>query len=105
MTIHFDSHQYATRLTEAGMPSALAGIQAEMAGDVMSELSALDSRLGQTDSKIEHAKILLNARIDQVEARLEVKIADTGSDIIKWIVSVGILQSSLITALLLKLMQ
>jgi hypothetical protein len=85
--------------------NGLAAIQAEMTGDIMTKLSGLDSQLEQTDIKIDNAKILLNARIDQVEARLEVKIADTRSDIIKWVVSVGILQSSLITALLLKMMQ
>ena len=105
MTIQFDSHKYATRLTEAGMAPGLATIQAEMTGDIMTKLSGLDSQLEQTDIKIDNAKILLNARIDQVEARLEVKLADTRSDIIKWVVSVGILQSSLITALLLKMMQ
>jgi hypothetical protein len=85
--------------------NGLAAIQAEMTGDIMTKLSGLDSQFEQTDIKIDNAKILLNARIDQVEARLEVKIADTRSDIIKWVVSVGILQSSLITALLLKMMQ
>ncbi|MRW87722.1 hypothetical protein GJ698_26985 [Pseudoduganella sp. FT26W] len=103
MTITFDNHQYATRLTEAGMAPALADIQAAMAGDVMRELIALDSRLERTDAKIDQVKIMVNARIDQVELKLEAKIADTKAEIIKWVVTVGILQSSLISALLLKL--
>lgn len=103
MTITFDSHKYATRLTEAGMSPAFANIQADMAGDLMRELVALDARLERTDAKIDQAKTMMNARIDQVELKLEARIADTKADIIKWVVTVGILQSSLISALLLKL--
>ena len=105
MPITIDSHQYAIRLTNAGMSAELASIHAEMSADIMRELGALDRRLERTEQQIQEAKIILNAKIEQVEARLEAKIADTRTEIIKWVVSVGILQSSLITALLLKLMQ
>ncbi|WP_154379986.1 DUF1640 domain-containing protein [Duganella guangzhouensis] len=92
MTISFDSHKYATRLTEAGMPPALAAIQAEMAGDIMREMATFDHRLEKTDHKI-----------DLFKAELEVKIADSRADLIRWVVGVGLLQVSIITALLLKL--
>jgi hypothetical protein len=39
----------------------------------------------------------------QVEARLEAKIADSRAQLIRWVVGVGILQSSLLSALLLKM--
>lgn len=92
MNITFDNHKYAMRLTEAGMPPALAGIHVEMTADIMRELQALDSRLQRTDDKIAILK-----------SEIEAKIADIRTDIVKWVVSVGILQSSLIAALLLKL--
>lgn len=92
MNISFDNRKYAMRLTEAGMSPALADIQVEMTADVMRALQALDSRLQRTDDKLAVLK-----------AELEAKIADTRTEIIKWVVSVGILQSSLIAALLLRL--
>ncbi len=42
-------------------------------------------------------------RIREAELKNEVKLAETKSDLIRWIVSVGLLQTALITALLLKL--
>lgn len=92
MNIIFDNHKYAMRLTEAGMSPALADIHVEMTADIMRALQALDSRLQRADDKLAIFK-----------SELEVKIADTRSDIVKWVVSVGILQSSLIAALLLRL--
>nr|WP_315258669.1 hypothetical protein [uncultured Duganella sp.] len=92
MNITFVNHKYAMRLTEAGMPPALADIHVEMTADIMRELQALDSRLQRTDDKIAILK-----------SEIEAKIADNRTEIIKWVVSVGILQSSLITALLIRL--
>jgi hypothetical protein len=42
-------------------------------------------------------------RIREAELKNEVKLAETKSDLIRWIVSVGLLQTALITALLLRL--
>jgi len=86
MTIMFDSHKYAKRLTEAGMSPALADIQSEIAGDIIKELIALD------------------AKVERVKQELEAKIADSRAELIKWVVGIGLLQSSLITALLLRLL-
>lgn len=93
MTISLDTHKYATRLTEAGMVPALAAIQAEMAGDIMRELATMDFRFERTDHKI-----------DLHKAELEIKIAETKADLIHWVVGVGILQTAVVTALMLKLL-
>jgi hypothetical protein len=129
MTILFDNHQYAKRLQDAGMPPALADIHAESTGEIMNELSALNTKIDhyaaetnakidmvqfKLDAKIDHVDtringkidqvdIKINGRIDQVEARLEAKIADSRAELIRWVVGVGILQSSLLSALLLKM--
>ncbi|MRX08597.1 hypothetical protein GJ697_12175 [Pseudoduganella sp. FT25W] len=129
MTILFDNHQYAKRLQEAGMPPALADIQAETTGELMNALDALNTKLDKyatdtntkfdqveftldakidqvefkLDAKIDRVDIRLNGRIDQVEARLETKIAESRAELIRWVVGVGILQSSLLSALLLKM--
>lgn len=92
MTISFDNHKYATRLTEAGTPPALASIQAKMAGDIMREMATFDHWMERMDQKIDISK-----------AELEVKIADSRADLIRWVVGVSILQTSVITALLLRL--
>jgi hypothetical protein len=68
------------------MSPALADIQSEIAGDIIKELIALD------------------ARVERVKLELEAKIADSRAELIKWVVGIGLLQSSLITALLLRLL-
>jgi hypothetical protein len=118
MAILFDNHQYAKRLQDAGMPPALADIHAESTGEIMNELGALNTKIDhyaaetnakiamvqfKLDAKIDHVDTRINGRIDQVEARLEAKIADSRAELIRWVVGVGILQSSLLSALLLKM--
>lgn len=45
----------------------------------------------------------LDSRLREFEFKSEVKLAETKSELIRWIVSVGLLQTALITALLIKL--
>ena len=45
----------------------------------------------------------LDNRLRESELKSEVKLAETKSELIRWIVSVGLLQTALITALLIKL--
>lgn len=45
----------------------------------------------------------LKQEIKNAELRLEVKIAETKSDLVRWVVGVGLLQTAMIAALLLKL--
>ncbi len=45
----------------------------------------------------------LDARLRESELKNEVKLAETKADLIRWVVGVGVLQTSFITALLIKL--
>jgi hypothetical protein len=45
----------------------------------------------------------LGSRLRESELKSEVRLAETKSELIRWIVSVGLLQTALITALLIKL--
>lgn len=48
--------------------------------------------------------IALKKDMAVVEARLEVRIAETKADLVRWVVGVGVLQTALIAAMLLKLL-
>ena len=43
----------------------------------------------------------LDSRLREFELKSEVRLAETKSELIRWIVSVGLLQTALITALLI----
>jgi hypothetical protein len=45
----------------------------------------------------------LDARVRETELKLEAKIADTKAELVRWVVGVGMLQITLIAALLLRL--
>jgi len=45
----------------------------------------------------------LDSRLREFGLKSEVRLAETKSELIRWVVSVGLLQTALITALLIKL--
>jgi hypothetical protein len=45
----------------------------------------------------------LDSRLRESELKSEARLAETKSELIRWIISVGLLQTALITALLIKL--
>ena len=85
-SITFDTLQFVQRLKKAGMPENEAEAIAEAVRDVQEKNDVATSR-----------------DVAMTEAKLEVKIAETKSDLIKWVVGIGVLQTSLIAALMLKL--
>ena len=124
-TSSFDTLKMAERLESAGVPPEQArmhamllfevlaeGISSNEAGlserfvskqEFTSEISELKVAIARVDTKIDR----LEARIDSLElnidARIAKAIAELRSQMIHWIVSVGVLQTGLITALILKI--
>jgi hypothetical protein len=85
------------RLMEAGMQPALADVQAETTAELMNELNRISNKLEEVDAKN-------NARVDQVKLELEARIAESRAEVVRWVVGIAVVQSSLITGLALKLM-
>ena len=81
-----DTLQFVQRLKKAGMQSN----EAEAIAEVIAEAV----RGGQTNADIATKRDI---------AILETRIAETKAELIKWVVSVGMLQTALIGALLLRL--
>lgn len=96
MSTSFDSFKYAKRLMEAGMQPALAEIQAETTGQLFNELSQLSHKLQDVEARC-------NAKVEQVKLELELKIAETRTELVRWVVGIAILQSSLLTGFMLRL--
>ncbi|GHU32594.1 hypothetical protein AGMMS50256_22970 [Betaproteobacteria bacterium] len=84
--ITFDTLQFVQRLTKAGVKEPEAVAIAEAVRDV------------QANADIATKQDVLNSK-----AELEVKIAETKAELVKWVVSVGILQTALIGGLFLRL--
>ena len=87
-TITFDTHQFVQTLKASGIPEK----QAEAITDAF---------------RAAHSEVDVATKQDIALAvkELEVKIAETKSELVRWVVGAGFLQTALITALLLKLVK
>jgi hypothetical protein len=122
--VTFDTLQFVQRLTQAGVKEPQAVAIAEAVRDVQaSAWTEIDVKFEESSGKqaTKQDLSITEARIKQelsvTEAKLEAKIAETKvaiaetkgeiekikADLVKWVVSVGVLQFALIAALLLKL--
>jgi hypothetical protein len=113
-TIAFDTLKFSNRLKAAGVPDKQAEAEAEALKEVLSDFAAerLDDLATRRDLKelelaLQHnAKELeVSARRDlkEAELRLEAKMADSKADLIRWVVSAGIVQTAVIGALVMSL--
>jgi len=87
-TMTFHTLKFANTLKEAGVPSAKAEAEAKAVSEV------LEVNLKELASK-DDLKLL--------EASLRRDVSDSKAELIRWVVAVGVLQITLISALLIKL--
>jgi hypothetical protein len=90
-TVTFDTLKFVEKLKAAGISDAQAKAEAEALQGVLAE--ALDSR------DLKELELTLSVKIAETHTR----IAETKADLIRWVVGVGMLQITIITALLLRL--
>lgn len=114
-TITFDTHEFVTSLKQAGLSEAQAEmitrlqqqaanatidyVRSEHTLDDLVSNKALDARIKETELKIELVKSELKRDIESVKKEM----AESKAELIRWVVGVGLLQITLITALLIKL--
>jgi hypothetical protein len=131
-TIPFDTLKMVDRLVEAGVPAPQAKVQTELLAEAISaedfsiterfsnkhevtqELLSIDIKLDKfesrtqialdkLDSKIDKGIAELDSKIKVLDSKLDKSMAELKSELIRWVVSVGMLQFGLIAGLLLKL--
>lgn len=87
-SITFDTLRFANRLKAAGVPQE----QAEAEAEALSEV--LGTNVKDLASKQD---------IEVLRAEMRTEMAETKADLIHWVVGVGVLQTAMIAALLIKL--
>ncbi|MEY3289007.1 MAG: hypothetical protein RLZZ419_1249 [Pseudomonadota bacterium] len=104
----FDTHEFVTELKQAGLSEsqaeAITRLHRQAANatiDYVKHEHSLENVITNKD---------LDARIKETELKIELvrselkrDIAETKAELIRWVVGVGLLQITIITALLLKL--
>ena len=108
IAITFDTHEFVKRLRDSGFSES----QAEVITDLQRQASAAAVEQARKDFRPEELATRkdLDSRIKETELKIELvrselkrDIAETKADLIRWVVGVGILQITIIAALLLRL--
>lgn len=103
-TLTFDTHEFVKKLKDVGFSEeqaeAITSLQKTTSSNTL-EQARHDYDLDNLATKRDLREIEL--KIELVRSELKRDIAETKAELIRWVVGVGLLQTVLITALLLKL--
>lgn len=97
--VTFDTLKYANTLKEAGIPSA----HAEAETKALSEVLEVNLNGLATKEDITLIRKDMDAMEQRLSARFDAKIAESKAELVRWVVGVGMLQITLIAALMLRL--
>jgi hypothetical protein len=107
----FDTQKMVERLEEVGVPPAQARMHTVLLAEAISALEttiiercASKHDVAQGFAEMRAAIEKLDARFDMRLAGVDTRMAELKSDLMRWVVTVGILQMALIGALVLKLL-
>jgi len=101
-TIVLDTLEYATKLKAGGFSEQQAETQARALADVLERQMATKAEVSEHENLLRPDIAGIQRDLRETELRLEAKIAETKADLIRWVVAVGVLQSTLIIGVLLK---
>ncbi len=102
-TLTFDTHEFVKKLKDVGFSEEQAEVITSLQKTTSSntlEQARHDYDLDNLATKRDLREIEL--KIELVRSELKRDIAETKAELIRWVVGVGLLQTVLITALLLK---
>ena len=107
-TSSFDTHEFFNELKGAGFSEQQAEVITKLQKTTINttlEQARHDYQLDDLATKrdLKELELVLKRDIKELELRFEVKLAENKADLIRWVVGVGVLQTALITALLIKL--
>jgi hypothetical protein len=100
-TSSFDTHEFFNELKSAGFSDQQAEVITRLQKTTITTTLEQARHDYQLDNLVTNQS--LDARLRESELKNEVKLAENKADLIRWVVGVGVLQTALITALLIKL--
>jgi hypothetical protein len=96
-TITFDTHDFVKKLKGAGFSEE----QAEVLTDLQKATS--QNTLEQARHDYELDDLATKRDLKELQLMLELKMSESKADLIRWVVGVGLLQITIIAALMLRL--
>ncbi|MGZ8159646.1 MAG: DUF1640 domain-containing protein [Methylobacter sp.] len=96
-TLAFDTYAYIRKLKDSGITEEQARAQVEALSLALEQFQT-ELHLSESATKQD-----VREAVRESELKLELKIAETKAELVRWIVGAGFLQTALIAALLIKL--
>jgi phage shock protein A len=106
MSRPFDTQKMVDRLEQAGFTGEQARAHVEVLAEAMAERDeryANKQDVQQQFNDIRTTLVRLEAKVDTLDLKIDKAVAEVRAQLIHWMVSVGLLQTTLISALLIKL--
>jgi hypothetical protein len=107
-TLTFDTHEFVTELKQAGLSEEQAEVITRLHGQATNATIEYVKHEHSVENLVTNKD--LDARIKETELKIELvrsdlkrDIAETKAELVRWVVAVGVLQTVLITAWVLKL--
>ena len=108
-TIVLDTLEYASKLKAGGFNEQQAETQARALAEVLERQMATEAEVSEHENLLRRDIAEIKRDLRETELRLEAKIAETHAriaetkaDLTRWVVGVGVLQTTLIIGVLLK---
>ena len=98
----FDTLKMAERLQEAGVPVEQAKMHAVVLAEALTEVSYTDRFA--SEPKVSAQFSLIRIALEKLDAKIDKTAAELRTEMIRWMITLGILQTGLISGLLLKLL-
>jgi len=96
-TLTFDTHEFVKKLKGAGFSEEQAEILTEL------QKTTVLNTLEQARHDYELDDLATKRDLREMELRLELKIAENKAELIRWVVGVGLLQTTIIAGLFFRL--
>lgn len=109
-TIVLDTLEYATKLKTGGFSEQQAETQARALADVLEKQMATKAEVVEHENILRRDIAELKRDLRETELRMEarlaetnVKIAETKADLTRWVIGAGVLQTTVILGVLMKI--
>jgi hypothetical protein len=113
-TLVIDILDYAQKLKAVGVSEQQAEVQARVLAEVLDKQTATKAEIAEHETAlrrdIEALRVELKRDIAEIkrdlretELRLEVKMVESKADLTRWVIGVGLLQTTIIVGVLMKI--
>jgi hypothetical protein len=104
--IVLDTLDYATKLKSGGFSEQQAETQARALAEVLEKQIATKAEVAEHENvlrrDIEGLRVELKRDIRELELKLEARLSETKADLTRWVIGVGILQTTVVIGVLMK---